>query len=95
MIYLEALTLQIKTNCNISDARFWGDYSLCGFLLRLRELYRIENGIKPWEKTPQKEISEWISEREHLWQELEDKGFIDIAFDRNTYDPFETLFFPC
>ena len=89
MIDLEALTLQIKTNCNISDARFWGAYSLCGFLLRLRELYRIENGIKPWEKTPQKEISEWISEREHLWQELEDKGFIDIAFDRNTYDPFD------
>ncbi|MBM4140794.1 MAG: hypothetical protein FJ242_04760 [Nitrospira sp.] len=86
---IETLTLQIKRNCNISDAKYWGTYSICGLLLRLRELCRIEKGIKPWEKTSKQEVAEWISERENLWQELEDKGFIDIAVDRNTYDPFE------
>lgn len=89
MLDIENLTSRIKRNCNISDARYWGAYSLCGFLLRLRELYRIERGIKPWERIPQKEIAEWISEREKLWKELEDRDFIDITVDGNVYAPFD------
>ncbi|MEW6675068.1 MAG: Sfum_1244 family protein [Nitrospirota bacterium] len=89
MIDIEALTFQIKRNCNISDAKYWGTYSICGLLLRLRELYRTEKGIKPWERIPQKEIGEWISEREALWRELEDKDFGDIIIEGNVYGPFE------
>lgn len=89
MIDVQTLASQIKRNCNISDAHYWGFYSLCGLLLRLRELYRIEMGIKPLEKIQQKEIGEWITERENLWKELEDKDFGDIAVNGNVYNPFE------
>lgn len=89
MIEIETLASQIKRNCNISDAKYWGSYSICGLLLKLRELYRIETGIKPWEKIPQKEIAEWISEREALWKELEDKDFDNIIIGGNIYAPFE------
>jgi hypothetical protein len=89
MIDIETITSQVKRNCNISDAKYWGSYSLCGLLLRLRELYRAEKGIKPWENIQQKEIGEWISERENLWRELEHKNFEDIAVNGNVYGPFE------
>jgi len=89
MIDIKTLTLQIKKNCNISDAKYWGVYSMCGFLLRLRELYRIEKCIRPWENIQQEEIGEWISDRENLWKELEDKDFEDIIVDGNVYGPFE------
>lgn len=89
MIDIESITSQVKRNCNISDAKYWGYYSLCGLLLRLRELYRAEKGINPWENIQQKDIGEWISERENLWKELEDKDFGDIAVNGNVYSPFD------
>ncbi len=74
MINIDTLSAQIKRNCNISDAQFWGTYSLCGLLLRLRELYRSEKGIRPWEKiSSRKDVGEWITDRENLWRELEGK----------------------
>jgi len=89
MIDVEVLASQIKKNCNISDAKYWGAYSICGLLLGLRELYRVEKGIRAWEEIQQKEIGEWISERESLWRELEDKDFGNVIVDGNVYGPFE------
>jgi hypothetical protein len=89
MTDIHTLASQIKRNCNISDARHWGFYSLCGLLLRLRELYRIENGIKPWEQVIQKDIGDWITDREKLWKELEGKEFENIAVNGNVYNPFD------
>ncbi|MFH0933075.1 MAG: hypothetical protein V1832_02000 [Nitrospirota bacterium] len=89
MIDLKALISSVKKNCTVSDATYWGYYSLCGLLLRLRELYRSERGLRPWERINQEEISEWISERENLWKELEGKGFEDIITGEQVYDPFE------
>ncbi len=88
-INLNALIAGIKKNCNISDANYWGFYSLCGLLLRLRELYRSEKGMRPWERINQEEISEWISAREALWQELEKKKISDIIIGKEVYGPFE------
>lgn len=89
MVDIGTLTFQVKRNCNISDAKYWGTYSICGFLLRLRELYRIEKCIRPWDKIQQEEMGEWISERESLWKELEDQDFADITVNGNAYGPFE------
>lgn len=89
MINREALIASIKKNCNISDATYWGFYSLCGLLLRLRELYRSEKGMKPWERINQEEISDWISTREALWKELEGENLCDIIVGEEVHDPFE------
>ncbi|MEW6571503.1 MAG: Sfum_1244 family protein [Nitrospirota bacterium] len=86
---MEAVISQVKRNCNISDAKFWGEYSICGLLLRLRELYRSERGLKLWEGIPHKEISEWMSEREVIWKELQDKDLEDIVIGETAYGPFE------
>lgn len=89
MIDIEKLARQVKRNCNISDAQYWGYYSLCGLLLRLRELYRTEMGIRQWENVQQKDIGDWITERESLWKELEDKDLGTISINGTVYSPFE------
>jgi hypothetical protein len=89
MIDIETLTSQIKRNCDISDAKYWGAYSICTLLLKFRELFRSERGVKPWESINQKEIGMWISERETLWNELEGEEFINISINGNLYRPFE------
>jgi hypothetical protein len=89
MIDIQKVSSQIKTNCNISDAKYWGSYSLCGLLLRLRELYRVEKGLKPWERILQKDVGEWISERETLWGDIEGIDYKDIAVNGDVYSPFE------
>ncbi|MGA2402714.1 MAG: hypothetical protein ABSG91_13580, partial [Syntrophobacteraceae bacterium] len=37
------LQRQVQKNCDISDARHAGVYSLCGLLLRMRDLYKWEH----------------------------------------------------
>ena len=88
MIDISALSAQVKKNCNTSDAKFWGYYSLCGILLRLRELYRVETGLRPFEKIQQKDVGTWISERENLWRELENSDYEKIALNGTLFDPF-------
>jgi hypothetical protein len=44
---MEQLLKTIKLNCHISDARYWGYFSICGLLMRMLDLYRSENGLKP------------------------------------------------
>ncbi|NWF76845.1 MAG: hypothetical protein HXY53_09840 [Nitrospirae bacterium] len=89
MIDINRLKEQIKRNCNISDAKHWGFYSICGLLLRLRELYRSEHEVGLWEKLPQKEVGEWIFNREILWKQLENEEYGDITIKNNTYKPFD------
>jgi len=86
---IERLVEQVKLNCNISDAGFWGYYSICGMLMRLRELYRSEHSLMPWDPVPKDDISEWIASREALWSELEDEELRTLEVEGEKYDPFE------
>jgi hypothetical protein len=90
MIDIESLSRKIKRNCDISDSHNWGSYSLCGLLLRLRELYRSEKMVKPWESIAHSDVGEWISAREALWSELKDREFEDIPLNGHVYGPYET-----
>jgi hypothetical protein len=87
---IRSLTSQVKFNCNISDARFWGSYSPCGLLLRLRDLYRFEHRLKPWQQIDDFHIRGWIDRREALWEELEYADFRPIVIDGKSFDPFDT-----
>ena len=87
---LERLIGQVKLNCNISDAEFWGYYSMCGLLMRLRELYRSEHSLMPWDPLPKEDVSVWIAAREALWTELENEELRALDLDGREYDPFET-----
>ncbi len=81
------ITSQVKNNCNISDAHFWGHYSICGLLMRMRDLYKSEHGLMPWDAIPREEMSQWISSREDLWQKLEHEEIRPLKINGFDYDP--------
>jgi hypothetical protein len=86
---LEALVRQVKFNCTISDAKFWGYYSVCGLLMRMRELYLNEHSLMPWDNAPADEVSRWMSGREAQWSALEKERLHKIAVGKRLYDPFD------
>ena len=79
----------VQHNCHISDARFAGDYTMCVYLLKMREYFRWEKGYGYGEALPNKDLSDWLSAREELWGSLEDTSFSPIAIDGREYDPFD------
>lgn len=74
----------------MSDARFWGFYSICGLLMRLRELYRFESGMGPGEKMEQPLVSEWIGRREALWEEMQGMELFPLTINGKEFDSFNS-----
>jgi len=89
MLDIDHIASQVKHNCNISDAKYWGLYSPCGLLLRLRDLYKAETGLKPWDRISSEEMGEWIGERERLWLRLVSSEFQNIEVGGRSYKPFD------
>lgn len=90
MVSIEHIARQVRENCDISDAKYSGMYSVCGLALRLRDLYKWEKGIEPWGVIPSAKILEWIDKKEHKWEEIKDREFQKLKIDGEEYDPFDT-----
>ncbi|MCX7794661.1 MAG: hypothetical protein N2257_09715 [Thermodesulfovibrionales bacterium] len=86
---MEQLLNTVKLNCNISDAKYWGHFSVCGLLMRMRELYRSETGLKPWDPIPKESIMQWIAEKESLWKSLENREFETLIIEDFLFSPFD------
>ncbi len=85
----EQLINDIKFNCDVSDAKYWGFYSVCGLLMRYRDLYRSEKGLKPWSEINRGEIAAWIEKKEKRWPELEQRDFRRLQLGGRTVLPFD------
>lgn len=90
MSLLEPLTAAVKANCHIADARFAGDYTMCVYLLKMRELYRWEQRLPFTAVLPKQAVGEWLSKREQLWHEIAEDEYHPIVIDNQSYDPFDT-----
>jgi len=86
---IQEISRQIKQNCDISDAQYWGFHSICGLLMRLRELFQHEHTCRPWDPAPPEDVSRWITAREALWQDLEGQSLKEIVIEGRKYDPFD------
>ena len=81
----------IKFNCDVSDAQYWGYFSVCGLLMRYRDLFRSEKGLKPWAEINREEILSWIAGKESRWPDLEEMGFRDLTIGGIKYSPFDLV----
>jgi len=90
LIDVEAITHQVLHNCDISDAQHAGLYSTCGLALRLRDLYKWERRLNPWEEKDSSEILDWIDHKEQLWEKLAEVEYADLTIDGRQYHPFDT-----
>jgi hypothetical protein len=86
---MHELRLAVQRNCHISDARYAGEYSLCTYLLKMREYYRWEKGFGPTAKLHNGEVGNWVDRREQLWARLENDSFEPLNLCGQRFDPFD------
>jgi hypothetical protein len=86
---LHSLATAVQRNCDISDAHHARNYTLCIYLLKMREYFRWEKGYGFADSLPNSELGDWLTAREQLWQELEGADFAPIPVDGAHYQPFE------
>ncbi|MFA7316803.1 MAG: Sfum_1244 family protein [Sulfuricella sp.] len=84
------LRTTVQLNCHISDAQHARNYTLCTYLLKMREFYRWEQGYPVKASLPRDELGDWITNREMLWEQLEETGFEPLNLGQEEIDPFET-----
>jgi len=89
MLNLGHLVNTVQKNCHISDARHAGDFTLCIFLLKMREFYRWEHDIPFAHDLPRSEVGSWMQEREHMWSDLETCAFEPLPLENRRLDPFD------
>lgn len=69
----ESFLETVQLNCDISDAEDHGVYSMCTMVLKLRNLYKWEKSLEPWEEPEPADLLDWIDKKENYWAELQDK----------------------
>ncbi len=90
MLNREEITKQVNRNCAISDARYAGYYSVCGLALRMRDLYKWEKGMEPWQEEDPSIMLDWIGRKEEEWETLAQEDFRPMDIQGALYDPFDT-----
>ncbi|MFC1578054.1 Sfum_1244 family protein, partial [Thermodesulfobacteriota bacterium] len=87
---LKSLTRQVLQNCDISDAYHAGLYSICGLALRLRDLYKWEKQLSPWEERDSSEILDWIDAKETRWEAFAENDYGQLCLFGENFDPFDS-----
>lgn len=80
----------VQLNCHISDARHAGNYTLCVYLLKMREFYRWEKQHAFSDKLSRDDIGDWLTGREGLWEEVENDDYHQIPINDNEHGPFDS-----
>jgi hypothetical protein len=83
------LVQDIQLNCDISDAKDHGIYSMCSMVLKLRNLYKWEHGMNPWEEPEPPDLLDWIEAKENYWEELNGTAYRQLGLDKNRVSPLE------
>ena len=87
---LREICAAVQYNCHVADARHGGDFTMCTYLLKMREYFRWEKGAGIREPLPREELGEWLMAREALWEELADADYRPLPIGDRQYDPFDT-----
>ncbi|MDI6852318.1 MAG: hypothetical protein QME75_01770 [Deltaproteobacteria bacterium] len=85
---LQNLIRQVRFNCQLSSGAQAGLFSLCGLLLRLRQLYKWEHDLLPWQEPESPEVLDWIAAQESAWDEMEDASWDQLLWNGGSLDPF-------
>jgi len=84
-----ALIRQVKANCELASSLQAGSFSLCGLLLRLRLLYKWEQGLPPWREPEPDAVLAWIADQESAWDAREGEPWQELRLNGLALDPFD------
>jgi hypothetical protein len=79
----------IQHNCDISDARDHGIYSMCTMVLKLRNLYKWEKGLQPWEEPESGDLLDWIEAKENYWATIAEEPYRPLSDSGKTLAPMD------
>lgn len=79
----------VQGNCHISDARHAGNYTMCIFLLKMREFYRWEQGIPLTGEIAKSDFGDWLLGRESQWDEVEERDYAPLPMIGGDVDCYE------
>ena len=86
---IETLARSVQFNCDLSDREFAADYSICIYLIRMREYYRWAHGIAPDATLHQAALMDWVSAKENTWEALEQVDFQPLVYQGETFSAFD------
>lgn len=86
---MQQLIETVQHNCHIADARYAGDYTLCVYLLKMREMYRWEQGIDFKTLLTTEDVGDWLTAREGLWDDIEEQDYKTLLINGNEYAPYD------
>ncbi len=84
------LARAVQHNCNISDARFAGNYTMCVYLLKMREYFRWEMEQDFGANLTRDDVGNWLIAREQLWSDIEDQDYSHLDIDGELHDPIHS-----
>ncbi len=83
------LVEDIQSNCDITDARYARNMTMCMYLLEMRQYYRWEHDIPFSESPPKSELGQWLVRREQHWDAVEDASYVPIRIGEEEKEPFD------
>ncbi|MGV6852350.1 MAG: Sfum_1244 family protein [bacterium] len=86
---VDQLRLNVQHNCDITDAHYAQRYTLCVYLLKMREFYRWSQNLGYTESINKEKLGNWVMEKETQWEQLEEAEFIPIHLNGIDYDPWD------
>ncbi len=86
---IQSLIDTVQHNCHIADARHAGDYTLCVYLLKMREMYRWEQGIDFTTLLTTDDVGDWLTAREAVWDEVEEQDYKPLGINGKQHDAFD------
>lgn len=85
----QLLVHQVQENCHIADASHAGNYTLCIYLLKMREFYRWEQGLGFSASLEKEAIGDWLRQREDLWNQLEQQELGTLSINAQQYSAWD------
>ncbi len=86
---MQHLTEIVQRNCDIADAQHGGDYGMCTYLMKMRELYRWTRGLPLGASLSHADVGDWLTAREAHLESLEEEDFAPIEIAGMQFDPFD------
>ena len=83
------LLQSIQHNCDISDAHDHDIYSMCTMVLKLRNLYKWEKGLQPWDDPAPADLLDWIDVKENAWAKMAGESFRPLSVAGKILDPLD------
>lgn len=86
---LATLCETVQHNCNISDARYARDYSMCVYLLRMQEHYRWKKSIRLSDPINREALGIWVRATEEYWDTIEEEDYQPLHINGESFSPFD------